>query len=146
MDCEEVRNMMVLCLWGEADREQQSCVRRHLKKCGECRLYFAHLRRAKATLYALKKGRLPSRPRLLPRIFLRLAAPLAAGIILLVMPTAQPRYSALPPWPSTTLIKPLIMRPSSSPTPKKRRMTFSERVKRLRSRIESTQKLFAKLW
>lgn len=138
--------MMVLLLWNELfDVERYRTLRRHIRECGACKRYYTELREAKKMVLELAAGRRPRKePSFLPKLALRLAAPLAVGIAILFIPNPS-----APPWPPETVIDlPAPRTTSLSLLNKKRenRVSFSKMKNRLRSRIERAKRLFAKLW
>jgi len=52
MNCDDARNIMVLLLYGEADRKMRKELRTHTSECSECR---AHLKELKAAFSYLKQ-------------------------------------------------------------------------------------------
>jgi len=149
MDCEEVRNLMVLVVYGEADGKQRRLVETHIRQCAACRDYLLELKKAKRVVDALAAGRIPRRTPFLSRFLLRLAAPAVAGILLLLIPAGGELNGSQLPWPSDIKIATFHHKKGDFPllTQMRKKMErFSDAVKRLRSRIEKTKQLFAKLW
>ena len=85
MDCERIRDLMVLVLFDEAEPEQRVLVGGHVERCEACRDYYAELRAAAALLERMPRFEPPRRRRrrLRPRLARATRAAAAAAVVLM---------------------------------------------------------------
>ncbi len=129
MDCERIRDLMVLVLFDEAEPEQRVLVGGHVERCEACRDYYAELRAAAALLERMPRFEPPRRRRrrLRPRLARATRAAAAAAVVLVAALLFLGRGPVAPPLRTA---------------PSKAELS----VARAEARIAAAERRVAKLW